>query len=211
MQLVNPDIERYAESLTTQEPELLRQLVAESGERLEYIDMLSGRVVGQMLRLLVTLSGAEQILEIGTFTGYSALSMAQGLRVGGRITTCEINERYANIARKYFKASETGDRIDLRMGNALDTIETLKGPFDLVFLDADKVNYPAYYRKVKPLMGAGSLLVVDNTFWDGEVMDPRDEKAEAIDRLNRTIAGDPGMEQVMLTVRDGVLLARRNA
>lgn len=209
MDIIDSDIEKYAEEHTVEESELLRELVKVSNENLEYIDMLSGRVVGQFLAMLVKLSGAKRILEIGTFSGYSALSMAEALPEDGELITCELNERYEKLARSFFEKSEHGHKITLRMGPALQTIEKLKGSFDFVFLDADKVNYPAYYQKVLPLMNSGGLIVIDNVLWSGDVLEPSDEKSNAIDKLNNIIKEDSSVEQVMLTVRDGLTLVRK--
>lgn len=209
MQIVDPDIEYYAERHTSPESSLLQELAQKTAEELEYSEMLTGRVEGRLLNLLVLLTGCRRILEIGTFTGYSALSMAGALPEDGQIITCEINERYEKIARSYFKRSEHGSKIELRMGPALETIQTLEGPLDLVFIDADKVNYPRYYKQVLPKVKTDGLFVVDNVFWSGDVLNPGDEKSKAIDRLNRMIAEDENVEQVVLTVRDGLTLVRK--
>lgn len=209
MDIIDPDIEKYAEEHTGEEPELIRELVKVSNENLEYIDMLSGRVVGRFLAMLVKLSSAKRILEIGTFSGYSALSMAEALPEDGELITCELNERYEKLARTFFEKSEHGHKITLRMGPALQTIDELKGSFDFVFLDADKVNYINYYEKVLPIMNSGGLLVVDNVLWSGDVLEPSDEKSIAINKLNNIIKEDSRVEQVMLTVRDGLTLVRK--
>lgn len=208
MEIIDPDIEKYAEEHTSEESELIRELVKASNENLEYIDMLSGRVVGRFLTMLVKLSSAKRILEIGTFSGYSALNMAEALPEDGELITCELNERYEKLARSFFEKSEYGHKITLRMGPALQTMDELKGSFDFVFLDADKVNYPNYYEKILPMVNSGGLIVIDNVLWSGDILDPNDEKAKAIDRLNKMIKDDNRVEQVMLTVRDGLTLVR---
>lgn len=210
MQIIDPDIETYAERHTSEESALIRELVDASEQELEHIDMLSGRVVGRFLAMMVRISAARRILEIGTFSGYSALYMAEALPPDGELITCEYNERYEALARSFFEKSEHGKKISLKMGPALETIEELEGTFDLVFLDADKVNYPEYYRKVIPLLRSGGLLIVDNVLWSGTVLDPEDDKALAIDKLNKMIADDARVEQVLLTVRDGLSLVRKN-
>lgn len=209
MEIINPDIQTYAERHTTPEADLLAELFDESAQKLEYLDMFSGPVVGRLLNMLIKASGASRVLEIGTFAGYSALMMAEALPEDGELITCEINEKYAKIARKYFGKSEHGDKIDLRMGEALDTIKKIEGDLDFVFLDADKVNYPAYYEAVLPKMRVGSLLVIDNVFWSGGVLNPSEKEAVVIDRLNKQIAGDDRVEQVMLTERDGLTIVRK--
>ncbi|MDX1617154.1 MAG: O-methyltransferase [Balneolaceae bacterium] len=209
MEIIHPDIQTYAERHSTPEPDLLVELFDEAAQKLEHLDMFSGPVVGRLLNLLIKIGGATRVLEIGTFAGYSALLMAEALPEGGRLITCEINENYAAIARKYFEKSAHGDKIELMMGEALDSIKRLEEGLDFVFLDADKINYPRYYDAVLPKMVPGGLLVIDNVFWSGGVLNPDEKEAEAIDRLNKRIADDDRVEQVMLTERDGLTLVRK--
>lgn len=209
MNFVDPELEQYADDHTSEESILIRELVETSQSELEHTDMISGKVVGRLLAMLVRISGARHILEIGTFSGYSALSMAEALPEEGELITCEYNERYESLARTYFGKSEHADKITLKMGPALETLETLEGPFDMVYLDADKVNYPKYYHRLIPMLRSGGLLIVDNVLWSGEVLDPKEEKAKAIDRMNKMIIKDERVEEVMLTVRDGLTLVRK--
>lgn len=209
MDIVNTKIEEYAEEHTGEESKLVQELVKVSGENLEYIDMLSGRVVGRFLAMMVKISKARRILEVGTFSGYSALTMAEALPDNGELITCELNKHYEDIARHFFERSEHGHKISLTMGPALETIEKLKGNFDFIFLDADKINYPNYYKKVLPILNYGGLLVIDNVLWSGDALNPADEKSKAIDELNKIIREDNRVEQVMLTVRDGLTLVRK--
>ncbi|NIT61558.1 MAG: O-methyltransferase [Aliifodinibius sp.] len=202
-------IERYAKNHTTDPSELIKELIRVSDESLEHIDMLSGRLVGRLLQLLVKISGARRVLEVGTFTGFSALTMAEALPEDGELFTCEYNERYENIARTFFDKSEVGAKITLLMGKALETIPTISGSFDFVFLDADKINYPRYYEMILPRLKQGGMMVVDNVFWSGEVLDSESDKGRAIDELNRMIRDDDSVEQVMLPVRDGVTVLRK--
>jgi caffeoyl-CoA O-methyltransferase len=202
-------VEEYAIAHTTEDSPTVKELIRASEEDLEYTDMLSGRMVGRLLALLIKISGARRILEVGTFTGYSALTMAEALPDDGELFTCEYNKRYEAIARRFFSESDAGSKIELVMDKALDTIPTLEGQFDFVFLDADKINYPAYYEMIKPRLTTGGLMVIDNVFWGGEVIKAQEEKAQAIDRLNKMIAEDETVEQVMLTVRDGITLVRK--
>lgn len=202
-------VEEYAITHTTEHSSLIQELIRESEQDLEYTDMLSGRLVGRLLSILIKVSDACRVLEVGTFTGYSALTMAEALPKDGELITCEYNERYEALARKFFNKSEVGSKIELVMGKALETIPKLEGSFDFVFLDADKINYPEYYQMIKPRLNPGGLMVVDNVFWGGDVIQQEGEKAEAIDRLNDMIAEDKLVEQVMLTVRDGITLVRR--
>ena len=209
MDIISSEIEKYAERATGRESELVQELVEVSKENLEYVDMISGRVVGRLLAMLIKISGAKRVLEIGTFSGYSALSMAEALPEDGELITCEYNERYEKLARSFFNKSKHGHKITLKMGLALDTIEELDGSFDFVYLDADKVNYPGYYEKLVPMLKDNGLIVIDNVLWSGAVLKPDDEKAKAIDELNEMIRKDERVEQVMLTVRDGLTLARK--
>lgn len=209
IEITNPKIQDYAESVTTAESKALRKLVQSSNEKLEYIDMLSGNLVGQLLKMLIKISGARHILEIGTFTGYSALTMAEALPADGKIITMEMNLKYQEIAQKHFKESSHRQKIILKKGNALELLDELDGQFDLIFLDADKIQYPVYYEKLLPKLKSGGILVTDNVLWDGMVLQPEDEKSKAIDEFNKIAAADERVEQVLLPVRDGVSLIRK--
>jgi len=202
-------VEDYVHAHTTEDSPLIKELIKISERELEYTDMLSGRQVGRLLAILIKISGARRVLEVGTFTGYSALTMAEVLPEDGELFTCEYNERYESIARSFFERSEAGFKITLLMGKALETIPTIGGSFDFAFLDADKINYPDYYEMILPRLTTGALLVIDNVLWSGEVVNPESDKAKAIDRLNSMITEDESVEQVMLTVRDGVTMVRK--
>lgn len=202
-------IEKYAIHHTTDHSEIIKELISVSEQNLEHIDMLSGRLVGRLLDLLIKISGAKRVLEVGTFAGYSALTMAEALPEEGELFTCEYNERYENIARTFFEKSEVGSKITLLMGKALETIPAISDRFDFVFLDADKINYPNYYEMILPRLEQGGVMVIDNVFWRGEVLDSESDKARAIDRLNKMIRNDDSVEQVMLPVRDGVTVLRK--
>lgn len=208
MEITNAEIRAYAKRHTTQEPELLKELSEVSGRELEHIEMLSGPVVGRLLHMLIKISGTRRVLEIGTFAGYSALMMAGALPGDGEVITLEINERYGALARQFFEKSEHGYKINLVMGEALESLKTVEGPFGLVFLDADKVNYPAYYEAILPKLKPGGLIVIDNVLWSGGVLNPSDDQAKAIDRLNKRIAEDSRVEQAMITERDGLNIVR---
>lgn len=202
-------VAEYANTRTTPDSPLIQELIEVSEEDLEHTDMLSGRQVGRLLAILVQISGAKRVLEVGTFTGYSALTMAEALPEDGELFTCEYNERYEDIARSFFNKSEHGSKISLLMGKALETIPTIEGTFDFVFLDADKINYPAYYEIILPRLEKGGIVVIDNVLWGGEVLSPESDKGEAIKQLNNKITADKKVEQVMLTVRDGITLVRK--
>lgn len=212
-ELVRPDIEDYASASTTPEPALLQEVARETEALGERSRMLTGRLEGRLLNFLVGLVRPQQVLEIGCFTGYSALSMAEALPDGGRLFTCEISREHADIAQDNFDASPQGDRIQLCFGPALDTIASLDGPFGFVFVDADKANYPAYYEAVLPKLAEGGLIAFDNVLWSGRVLDDADQTADtaAIRALNARLAQDDRVECVMLTVRDGLTLVRRRS
>ena len=168
-----------------------------------------GRVEGTFLKLLVRLSGARRALEIGMFTGYSGLMIAAGLPDDGELITCDVDPKVEAIARRYFARSPHGRKIAIRMGPALETIRTLSPSIDFVFLDADKENYPNYYEAVFPLLSPGALIVADNVLWSGKVLDPQEESDRAIAAFNERVTADSRVEKVLLTVRDGMVLARK--
>lgn len=211
MDIVDKDLEKYAFDHTSPEPELLRRLSDETYAKMQMPQMLTGRLEGRLLNLLARLSGARRVLEIGTFTGYSALSIAEGLPEDGTVVTCEIEPVHAVMAQRYFDASPHGRKIEIRMGPALATLSGLKGPFDMAFIDADKENYPEYYEKTLELIRPGGLILVDNTLWSGMVLKPHDRESIAIDTLNQRIAKDPRVENVLLTIRDGLQVVRRKS
>jgi caffeoyl-CoA O-methyltransferase len=209
--VVPEQIERYAEAHTTPPTALLAELAEETHASLRSPQMLTGPIEGRFLEQLVFASGARRVLELGTFSGYSALSMAAGLPEDGRIDTCELDERHAEVARRYVARSPYADRITVHLGPALETIARLEGDFDLVFLDADKPNYLNYYEAVLPRLSARGLIVADNTLWSGRVLEPdlEDESTRAIVEFNDRVAADERVVCVQLTVRDGVTLIRR--
>lgn len=208
MEITNKQIADYTKSFTAGEPEIIRELVRASEEDLEFTDMLSGQQNGMLLKLLIQISGARRILEVGTFTGYSALMMADALPGDGELITCEMNDRYRSISEPFFAREPYRSKVRQIMGNALETIPALHGVFDLIYLDADKIHYPEYYRLAKQKIKPGGLIVVDNTLWGGEVLKPENRKAEAIHRLNEMIRDDEEVEQLMLPLRDGVTIVR---
>jgi caffeoyl-CoA O-methyltransferase len=208
MNFINKDVENFAHEHTEPESDLFRRLELETRATMQYPEMLVGRIEGQFLKMLVQITGARRVLEIGTFTGYSALMMAEGLPPDGQLVTCEINPRAEAIARRYFAESPHGYKIDLRMGAALETIATLAEPFDMVFIDADKKNYLNYYEACLPRLRPGGLIVADNVLWSGMVLAPQDDDTHAIVAFNDRVQADPRVENVCLTVRDGMMLVR---
>jgi caffeoyl-CoA O-methyltransferase len=205
----DPSVDAYVEAHTTRERAELRELADETRATLSSPGMLSGPVAGRLLEFLTFLARPRLVLELGTYSGYSALTMAAVLPPGGRIVTCEVSEEHAAFAQRHIDASPYADRIEIRRGPALGTIAELDGPFDLVFVDADKRGYPDYYDAVVPKLAPNGLIVIDNTLQGGEVVDPHREQAQIMDAFNDHILADPRTVNVMLTVRDGVTLVRR--
>jgi caffeoyl-CoA O-methyltransferase len=208
--IVQPEVERYVEEHTTPPDPRLERLARETRETLALPQMLTGRVEGRFLEMLVWASRAERVLELGTYSGYSALSMAAVLPPGGRIITCEVSDEHADFAQRHLDASPYADRVEIRRGPALDTVRSLDGPFDLVFIDADKGGYADYFDAVVPKLAPNGLVAVDNTLWSGRVADPSEteETTEGMRAFNDKVRDDPRVISVMLTVRDGVTLAR---
>ncbi len=202
-------IEKYAEEHSVQDSEELKALIKSSDEELEYIDMLSGAVVGGLLQQLIKISGAKKILEIGTFTGYSAIKMAEVLPKNGIIYTIEMNLRYQKLAESHFEKSKYSSKIKLIKGNAQDEIDRLNEELDFVYLDGDKLRYRFYVEKVLPKLKSGGLIIADNVLWDGMVLDPQDHKTQAIADFNQFVKEDPRVEVVLLPIRDGVSLIRK--
>jgi caffeoyl-CoA O-methyltransferase len=204
MDIVDPRIEEYVERMTSPHDPLLAELSAETAEQLSTPQMLTGPVAGRFLELLVWLGRPQRVLEVGTYSGHSALEMAGALPDGARIDTCELDPERAAFAQRYFDRSPHGSKITLHVGPALETIERLEGSFDFVFLDADKDGYVDYYEAVLPRLTAHGLIVADNTLGDGRVLDGR----PPITRFNEHVAADPRTVQVVLSVRDGMTLIR---
>jgi len=210
LRLLPDNIEDYALQHTTPLPPLLEELMATTRERMgRRAGMLSGPVEGALLQMLIATIGARRILELGTFTGFSALVMAAALPDDGQLITCDVDPEATAIAREYWARSPDGHKIELRLGPALETIKTLQGPFDLVFVDADKPAYKDYYEATLPLLAPRGVMVIDNVLRRGHVLDPQDEAARATAAFNDHVRQDPRVQHVLLTVRDGIMLVRR--
>jgi caffeoyl-CoA O-methyltransferase len=208
--IVDPVVEAYAEAHTTAPPAHLVEVDRHTRANLDFPQMMVGAIEGRFLEMLVFALRPRWVLEIGTFSGYSALSMAAALPPEGRITTCEVSPVHAEAARRHIAASPYAGRIEVVEGPALDTVGSLPGPFDLVFIDADKTNYLAYYEAVLPKLASGGIIAADNTLWSGQVVDTNDDTADtrAIRAFNDAVVGDPRVVCVQTTVRDGVTLIR---
>ena len=209
--IVNEPVEQYAAEHTTPVAELFERLAAETREKSEAPQMMVGLLEGRFLELLVRQTKAKNILELGTFTGWSSISMALGLVDGGRVTTCDVSEETTAIAQRYAEEAGVRDRIDYRLGPGIETIESLDGPFDLVFIDADKPNYVNYYEAVLPKLADDGFIIADNVLWSGRVADAsnEDDNTLAIRGFNDHVMADDRVVCVMLTVRDGMTLIRK--
>ena len=207
---LDPYVERMTTSPSPELAALADRTAAEPWAGTLEQEMLSGHVEGQLLATLVHATRARRVLEVGMFTGYSALAMAEALPADGELIACEVDEHAAGIARDAFAGSPHGHKIDVRVGPAQDTLATLAGPVDLVFIDADKAAYPAYLNAALPLLAAHGLIAVDNTLMQGEpYAGERSPNGEAIAAFNDAVAADPRVEQVVVPVRDGLTLIRR--
>jgi caffeoyl-CoA O-methyltransferase len=209
--IVPEEIEQYAAEHTTPPTDVLAALAAETRETLEAPQMLTGTIEGRFLELLVYASGARRVLEFGTYSGYSSISMAAGLPAGGEIHTCEIEPKHAEVARRYIEQAGLSDRITVHLGPGVETVEQLGGEWDLVFIDADKPNYVNYYEAVVPRLTERGIIVADNTLWSGKVLDADDdsEGTVAIRAFNDRVRSDDRVVCVQTTIRDGVTLIRR--
>ena len=206
---IDEQVEEYARSHTQPETGLLLALAEETWQSTDLPQMLSGRLSGRFLKMLVQLTRARFAVEVGMFTGYSALSIAEGLPEEGRLLTCDTNPNYAKVARRYFDQSRHGKKIDIALGPASETLSGLNTEIDFAFVDADKVNYDTYYETLLEKMTQGGLIVLDNCLWSGEVLNPKDESSQALHALNEKISRDDRVENVILTVRDGLNLIRK--
>jgi caffeoyl-CoA O-methyltransferase len=205
MEIIDPRIEEYVQRFTTPHDPLLAELSEETARQLGMPQMLTGPVAGRFLETLVWISRPKQVLEIGTFSGHSALSMAAALPEGGHIDTCEIDPERAAFAQRYFDRSPHGSKITLHVGPALETVEQLQGELDFVFIDAEKEGYIGYYEAVLPRLAERGLIVADNTLAGGRVVD----ESPPIAAFNEHVAADLRSVQVILSVRDGMTLIRR--
>ena len=210
--LIAEELARYVHEHTSPEPEILERLRAETFETLEGPEMQVGRVEGTFLKLVVQISGARHVLELGTYSGYSALAMASGLPEEGRLVTCDIDPVATAVARRYFDLSPWGRKIELRLGPAIETLRALNeegARFDLVFIDADKENYVHYFEGVLPLLRGGGVILADNALWSGAVLHPSKASDHGMVAFNKRVQADDRVEQVLLSVRDGIMFCRK--
>ncbi|GAA0893839.1 O-methyltransferase [Fulvivirga kasyanovii] len=211
MDFLSEELQRYVEEHTTPETELLQKLNRETHAKVMKPRMLSGHLQGRILSTFSHMIKPENILEIGTYTGYSAICMAEGLRDGGKLYTLDINEELETMVRSYFKEAGVEDKIDYRIGNALDIIPGLNVMFDLVFIDADKVNYSNYFDLVIDKVNAGGFIVADNVLWSGKVVNEgkTDKDTQVMLDFNSRMHNDERVENVLFPVRDGLMVMRK--
>jgi len=210
MNFLDRKLEEYVQDHSEQEPELLQQLARETHLKVLQPRMLSGAYQGRLLALLSKLVAPKHILEIGTYTGYSALCLAEGLQPSGRLDTIDVNEELTDLQRKYFDTSGFGNQIFQHLGNAAEIIPKLSGTFDLVFIDADKEQYPLYFDLIVDRVRSGGLIISDNVLWSGKVIEKsNDEATKALQIFNKKVVEDIRVEALLLPVRDGLTLLRK--
>lgn len=206
-----PEMDRYLENHASAEPEILKRLRKETFQKTTQPHMISGYQQGRLLSILSKMLKPLNILEIGTFTGYATLCLAEGLAKNGKITTLDVNEELAYLPKKYFAESEFSEKINFRLQDAKDFLKETEEVFDLVFIDADKENYAEYFRLIKPKVKSGSVIMFDNVLWYGKVLEenPKQESTKKIKELNDSVAQDTDFENLILPLRDGVNLIRK--
>ena len=210
MEFIDEGIEEYARLHTEPENDLLKELVRETHAMVLQPRMLSGHLQGRFLSFIAKVYQPSLILEIGTYTGYSALCLAEGLKADGRLITIDVNEELESFTRSFFHRSAFKDQIDYRIADAAVEIPSIDGPFDLVFIDADKRNYFLYFDLVIDKMRSGGLILVDNVLWSGKIIDEgaKDKSTQALRDFNTKVANDPRVEPLLLPIRDGLFLLR---
>ena len=211
MNFLPDNIDQYASDHSQKEPELLQELFRETWQKALIPRMISGHFQGRVLSMISKLTHPKTILEIGTYTGYSALCLAEGLQAGGALHTIDHNEELYDFQRKYFDRSDHKDQIKQYVGEALAVITEIEGPFDLVFIDADKANYSNYFEAIIDKMNPGGVILSDNVLWSGkvtEVPNPKDEDTKALIAYNQMMNEDPRIETVLLPIRDGLTVSR---
>lgn len=207
----NPEMDRYLENHASSEPEILKKLRRETFQKTTQPHMISGYQQGRLLTIISKMLNPKNVLEIGTFTGYATLCLAEGLKDNGKITTLDVNEDLAYLPRKYFGESKFSAQIDFKIQDAKEFLRNTDEVFDLVFIDADKENYAEYFRLIKPKTQSGSVILFDNVLWYGKVLEenPKQKSTQIIKELNDLISKDDDFENLILPLRDGVNFLRR--
>ena len=211
MDFLDPAIDAYAENISSPEVDYLQELNRETHLKVLYPRMLSGHLQGRILSMISKMIKPQRILEIGTYTGYSALCLAEGLAHEGKLITIDINAELKDMVEKYALKAGFEDKIDMRIGNAMDLIPDMQESWDLVFLDADKGNYVNYFDLVIDHVRPGGMILADNVLWSGRVLDEslKDKETAGLRNFNRHIANNDKVEQVLLPVRDGIMVIRK--
>lgn len=213
MEFIDPALLAYCEAHTSGEDALLKKITRETQAKVLMPRMLSGHLQGKMLEIFTKMIQPQTILEIGTYTGYSGVCLARGLKKGGKLITLDINDELETMVRGFFEESGLADQIEYRLGNALEIIPTLSGPFDLVFIDADKFNNANYFDLIIDKVRPGGIILADNVLWSGKVLVAEGQKIDkdtkAILDFNDKIQNDPRVENVLLPIRDGIMMARK--
>lgn len=210
MKFLPDEIEQYAAKYSAPEREVLAKLNRETHLKIMLPQMLSGHIQGNFLQMMSYMIRPLHVLEIGTYTGYSAICLAQGLKENGKLFTIDINAELEDMCRAYFKEAQLNDKIDYRIGHALDIIPTIREKFDLVFIDADKINYSKYYDLVFDQVNAGGFIIADNVLWSGKVcQDKKDKDTAALHAYNEKIQADTRVENYLVPIRDGLMVARK--
>lgn len=206
LDLLPDDIDAYCRSNTTAEAPIFEEIIAYTNSKETYPQMLSGYLVGAVLQLLLRCSNARRVLEVGAFTGYGTLKMAEALPPDGEVHALELEADRGEKIREFAKQAGWGSKVRVHAGPALESLKNLIGPFDLAFIDADKENYPNYYSACKALLRKGGLIVIDNALFSGRVLEPDSGSAKAIDETNALITADPEVTNVLLPIRDGLMI-----
>lgn len=210
MEFIDLTIQQYAENFTSEESNILQQLNRETYAKVLMPRMLSGHLQGQFLSMISCMIQPERILEIGTYTGYSAICLAAGLKANGILHTIDINDELEDMVRQYFAKANVAEKIQYHLGNALEIIPTLNETFDLVFIDADKENYSVYFDLVIDKVRTGGFIIADNVLWSGKVLqEKKDKDTQAIHFYNEKVKADNSVEQILLPIRDGLMIARK--
>ena len=207
MNFIDEALDQYCVNHSESEHPLFETLQRKTYAEMELPQMLAGNLVGNFLQLMIRLSSAKRVVEVGTFTGYSSLKMAQALPKDGEVITLGFESKHAAFAQTFFDQSEWGHKISLRQGAALDHLPHLEGPIDFAFIDADKVNYVAYYEALMAILRPGGMIVLDNALWSGSVLNPQEESAQALANMNDHVHADPRVHHMLLPLRDGLMLA----
>ncbi|MEB2785486.1 O-methyltransferase [Algoriphagus persicinus] len=213
MEFIDPALLTYCEDHSSEEDYLLKKITRETQAKVMMPRMISGHLQGKMLELFTKMQRPKTILEIGTYTGYSGICMARGLGKDGKLITLDINDELETMVRGFFEESGLADQIEYKLGNALEIIPTLPGPFDMAFIDADKSNYSNYYDLIIDKMNPGGIILADNVLWSGKILVEKgkkiDKDTQAILDFNTMIQNDPRVENALLPIRDGVMIARK--